>query len=67
MQKSLQEKNQQFLEGMQDELAAAVSDVVAEGGFDLILNVDAAPYYAPVLDITARVTAKLNEMAKSGE
>jgi outer membrane protein len=67
VQKSLQEKNQQFLEGMQDELAAAVSDVVAEGGFDLILNVDAAPYYAPVLDITARVTAKLNEMAKSGE
>ena len=51
---------------MQEELAAAVTDVVAEGGCDLILNVDSAPYFAPVLDITARVTAKLNEGALSG-
>ena len=61
VQQALQEKNQQFLAEMQDELAAAVTDVVAEGGFDLILNADSAPYFAPVLDITARVTAKLNE------
>ena len=63
VQKALQEKNQQFLASMQNELAAAVTDVVAEGGFDLILNADTAPYFAPVLDITARVTAKLNERA----
>ncbi len=61
VQKSLQEKNQQFLQSMQGALATAVSDVVAEGGYDLILNVDSAPYFAPVLDITAKVTAKLNE------
>ena len=61
VQAALQEKNQEFLQSMQEELAAAVTDVVAEGGFDLILNVDSAPYFAPVLDITARVTAKLNE------
>ncbi|MEQ8314134.1 MAG: OmpH family outer membrane protein [Gammaproteobacteria bacterium] len=61
VQQALQEMNQQFLQSMQDELAAAVTDVVAEGGFDLILNADSAPYFAPVLDITARVTAKLNE------
>ena len=30
-------------------------------GYDLILNVDSAPYFAPVLDITAKVTAKLNQ------
>lgn len=65
VQKALQEKNQQFLESMQQELAAAVTDVVAEGGFDLILNSDATPYFAPVLDITARVTAKLNENAQA--
>jgi len=64
VQKALQEKNQQFLESMQQELAAAVTDVVAEGGFDLILNSDSTPYFAPVLDITARVTAKLNENAQ---
>ena len=61
VQAPLQEKNQEFLQSMQEELAAAVTDVVAEGGFDLILNVDSTPYFAPVLDITARVTAKLNE------
>lgn len=61
VQQALQAKNQEFLESMQQELAAAVTDVVAEGGFDLILNVDSAPYFAPPLDITARVTAKLNE------
>jgi outer membrane protein len=64
VQQALQEKNQEFLQSMQEELAAAVTDVVAEGGFDLILNVDSAPYFAPVLDITPRVTAKLNEMAQ---
>ena len=61
VQQAIQEKNQEFLASMQEELASAVTDVVAEGGFDLILNADSAPYYAPVLDITARVTAKLNE------
>ena len=43
VQQALQEKNQQFLASMQNELAAAVTDVVAEGGFDLILNADTAP------------------------
>jgi outer membrane protein len=64
VQQALQAKNQEFLQSMQEELAAAVTDVVAEGGYDLILNVDSAPYYAPVLDITAKVTAKLNESAQ---
>ncbi len=67
VQQALQEKNQEFLAGMQEELAAAVTEVVAEGGFDLILNADSAPYFAPVLDITPRVTAKLNEMAPDSE
>jgi len=66
VQTALQEKNQEFLQSMQEELTAAVTDVVAEGGFDLILNVDSAPYFAPVLDITARVTAKLNQNTQSG-
>lgn len=67
VQQALQSKNQEFLESMQEELAAAVTDVVAEGGFDLILNVDSAPYFAPVLDITARVTAKLNDITQREE
>ena len=67
VQQALQQKNQEFLASMQSQLAAAVTDVVAEGGFDLILNADSAPYFAPVLDITARVTAKLNENAQSAQ
>jgi outer membrane protein len=65
VQTALQTKNQEFLESMQADLAEAVTDVVAEGGYDLILNSDSAPYFAPVLDITAKVTAKLNENSQT--
>ena len=65
VQTALQEKNQEFVQSMQEELTQAVTDVVAEGGFDLILNTESAPYFAPVLDITARVTAKLNQNSQS--
>ena len=64
VQAALQERNQEFVEGMREELAAAVNDVVAEGGFDLVLNAQSVAYMAPVLDISARVTAKLNELAQ---
>jgi outer membrane protein len=64
IQAAIQEKNQNFVQLMQPDLATAVTDIVAEGGFDLILNADSAPFFSPVLDITARVTAKLNENAK---
>ncbi len=65
VQTALQEKNQEFVQSMQEELTQAVMDVVAEGGFDLILNTESAPYFAPVLDITARVTAKLNQNSQA--
>lgn len=67
LQQGVQERQQLFLESMQPTLAAAVTDVVAEGGYDLILNADTAPYFASVLDITAKVTAKLNEQAQLEE
>lgn len=65
IQTAIQEKNQNFVQLMQPDLATAVTDIVAEGGFDLILNADSAPFFSPVLDITARVTAKLNENART--
>ncbi|MBQ12973.1 MAG: hypothetical protein CMQ17_01015 [Gammaproteobacteria bacterium] len=65
VQAALQERNQVFVEGMREELAAAVNDVVAEGGFDLVLNAQSVAYMAPVLDISARVTAKLNENSQA--
>lgn len=65
IQTAIQEKNQQFVQLKQPELAKAVTDVVAEGGYDLILNAESAPFFSPVLDITAKVTAKLNENAQT--
>ena len=38
VQQALQEKNQQFIESMRQTLTDAITDVVAEGGYDLILN-----------------------------
>jgi len=63
VQQAVQEKNQEFVNSMRDELSNAVNDVVAEGGFDLVLNAGSVAYMDPVLDITSRVTAKLNENA----
>ena len=63
LQQAVQEKNQEFVDSMRQTLTDAISDVVAEGGFDLILNSGGVAYAAPVLDITARVTAKINEMS----
>ena len=62
VQQALQEKNQQFIESMRQTLTEAITDVVAEGGYDLILNAASAAYADPVLDITPKVTAKINEL-----
>jgi len=65
VQQALQEKNQQFIEGMRQILTEAISDVVAEGGYDLVLNAESVAYAAPVLDITPKVTAKINESGQN--
>ena len=65
VQQALQEKNQQFIEGMRQTLTEAISDVVAEGGYDLVLNAESVAYAAPVLDITPKVTAKINELGQN--
>jgi len=67
VQTALQEQQQAFVNAMQGQLGTAVTEVVAEGGYDLILNAEAVPYFAPVLDITALVTAKLNELTSNTE
>jgi len=64
LQQATQEKNQQFVESMRQTLTEAITDVVAEGGYDLILNAASVAYAAPVLDITPQVTAKINELSQ---
>jgi len=65
VQAALQEKNQQFIEGMRQTLSDAITEVVAEGGYDLVLNANGVAYAAPVLDITPKVTAKINEISQN--
>ena len=65
LQAALQEKNNQFIEGMRQTLSNAISDVVAEGGYDLVLNAASVAYADPVLDITPKVTAKINEIVQN--
>jgi outer membrane protein len=65
VQAALQEKNQQFIDTMRQTLSEAISEVVAEGGYDLVLNAAGVAYADPVLDITPKVTAKINEIAQN--
>ena len=67
VQQEAQGRNQQFVESMRQVLSNAIADVVAEGGYDLVLNATSVAYADPVLDITPKVTAKINEMAQSGD
>ncbi|MCB1670736.1 MAG: OmpH family outer membrane protein [Gammaproteobacteria bacterium] len=62
VQQALQQKNQQFVESMRQTLSDAITEVVADGGYDLILNASGVAYADPVLDITPKVTAKINEL-----
>ena len=61
LQQTIQVRQNQFLQEMGEEVAEAVSAVREEGEFDLILNADAVVHADNALEITAQVTAKLNE------
>ncbi len=54
------ERRQQFQQTYAPNLVQAISEVVEEEGFDLVIRGEAALYYDNTLDITARVTEKLN-------
>lgn len=54
------ERRQQFQQTYAPNLVQAISEVVEEGGFDLVIRGEAALHYDNALDITARVTEKLN-------
>lgn len=56
-----QERRQQFQQTYAPNLVQAISDVVEEDGFDIVLRAEAALFYNNPLDITARVTEKLNQ------
>jgi len=70
--KFLTQESQRRLQGRQKELIGpilqkaqkAVKDVVAEGGYELVFRREAVVDFSPEMDITKKVTAKLNDSSK---
>lgn len=55
------ERMQQFQQTYAPNLVQAISDVVEEDGYDIVFRSEAALYHDNAVDITARVTEKLNQ------
>ncbi len=60
IQTLVQERRQQFQQTYAPNLIQAITTVVEEGGYDLVLRSEAALHFRTDYDITARVTEKLN-------
>jgi|GEM_PF-396560 len=63
LQNAWQQRQQAFVEQMRQSLGQAIEAVVEEGGYDVVLNAESVAYFDNAYNITALVTAKLNEMA----
>jgi outer membrane protein len=55
------ERMQQFQQTYAPNLVQAISEVVEEDGYDIVFRSEAALYHDNAVDITARVTEKLNQ------
>jgi outer membrane protein len=64
LQNAWNQRQQQFIESQRQFLGRAIEAVVQEGNFDLVLNAEAVAYFNNSYNITALVTAKLNELAR---
>jgi len=62
IQKLFQDRRQQFQEAYAPQLVQAISDVVKEGGYDMVFRTESVLYFGNSgYDITAKVTEKLNK------
>lgn len=57
----VQERRSMFEQTYSSNLIQAITAVVEEEDFDIVLRAEMALFYKDAMDITARVTAKLNE------
>lgn len=53
-----------FVESMRPFLGQAVESVVQQGNYDLVFNADQLTYFSSGYNITAQVTARINELAR---
>jgi outer membrane protein len=60
IQKLVQERRQQFQQSYTPNLIQAITGVIEEGGYDVVLRSEALLHFANEMDVTARVTEKLN-------
>ena len=63
LQNAWNQRQQQFVEANRQLLGQAIEAVVEEGEYDLVLNAEAVAYFNNSYNITALVTAKINELA----
>jgi outer membrane protein len=62
VQEALQQREQAFINSQRQNLGLAIETVVKEGGYDLVLNSETVAFFNNSYSITAKVTAKLNEL-----
>lgn len=61
-QRTINERQQAILQDIGPKFQRALDAVAKEGGYDLVLVKEAAPFAKPMLEITDKVTIKLNTM-----
>ena len=64
LQGAWQQRQQQFIDSMRERLGQAIEAVVQEGNYDVVLNAEAVAYFNNSYNITALVTAKINELSR---
>lgn len=65
VQEALQQREQVFINSQRQNLSLAIESVVKEGGYDLVLNSETVAFFNNSYSITAKVTAKLNELNRA--
>ena len=63
IQRLVQERRQAFQEAYTPNLIQAITAVIEENDYDIVFRAEAVLHYNNANDITAQVTAKLNEQA----
>ena len=61
VQNAAQSRQNEFIETNREQLSDSLQKVIASGGYDIILNATSVPHYDDVYNVTAKVTAILNE------
>lgn len=61
-QKTVNERHQAILQDIGPKFQRALDALAKESGYDLVMTKEAAPFVKPMLEITDKVTIKLNTM-----